>query len=718
MLGPGKALVEPKVVALVGVSDNPKKLSARPFQFCQQHGFSGKIYIVNPRRKTVIGEPAYPTVMAIPDKVDHAYILLGNSMVEAALDDCILAGVKVVTILADGFAEAGKLGFEKQKRLVKKANKAGIMMIGPNSMGVVNTRKSFVCTTNAAFKTQNLIKGRFAVLSHSGSLIGTLVSRGEVRNIGFSKLVSLGNEAQSCIGTVGLSLIDDTEIDGFILFLETLRNPKRFSKFASEANKRNKPVVAYMLGKSEEGQELSVSHTGALTGDSRAVKAYLKQNYVDEVMSLDALFEAPQLLLQRERMKGRPKHVIVVTTTGGGGAMLVDQLSVRGVLIGELNKSVREYFQKKEIPCGTGKLVDVTLAGAQYHIMKEVISKLMNEPSTGALAIVIGSSAQFNPDLAVKPIIDAVKENVGGAPLIAFPLPSAPKSIAMLKSAGVPVFGGLESCAESIALFLSSSGSCDKISANDDLCVGAVEDAIKNWDLSTRGEVLDEVSSTKIFETLGLRCPKQIFIPDFDEGNVLGLEEIIATAQLSYPLVVKVVSTALPHKSDFGGVVLDVKNFSEFKIAVSRLYSSICKAVPKKRIEGILIQEMQFGLGEAIVGIRLDNLVGPVVAVGAGGLLAEIYKDVSIRPAPVSTDIARNMIAEVRGFEIFRGYRGRPAGDLNALAELISKISKLSRVSGIAEAEVNPVMVKSDGVVLLDGLIRINSGKSLLNKPR
>ena len=226
------ALVTPIVVALIGVSDDPKKLSARPFQFCQQHGFAGRIYLVNPRRETVLGQPSYKSVGAIPEPVDHAYILLGNNLVEAALDDCIAAGVRVVSVLADGYAEAGAIGHERQARLTEKANQAGITLIGPNSMGVVNSASAFVCTTNAAFKTEQLLPGRLAVLSHSGSLIGTLISRGQDRYIGFSTLISLGNEAQSCVGKIGLSLVERDDIDGFVLFLETMRNPLLFAEFA------------------------------------------------------------------------------------------------------------------------------------------------------------------------------------------------------------------------------------------------------------------------------------------------------------------------------------------------------------------------------------------------------------------------------------------------------------------------------------------------------
>ncbi|MGB2098313.1 MAG: CoA-binding protein, partial [Candidatus Puniceispirillaceae bacterium] len=510
-------LIAPQSVALIGVSGDAKKLSARPLQFCQQHGFAGKIYIVNPRRDEVLGQKAYRSVTAIPDKVDHAYILIGTDLVEAALDDCIAAGARVVSILADGFAEAGDAGMARQARLVAKAKAANIVLIGPNSMGVVNTNNGFVCTTNAAFKTDELPCGRLAVLSHSGSLIGTLISRGQERNIGFAALISLGNEAQSCVGSIGLELVEDDHIDGFVLFLETMRNPEIFATFAAAAKRLGKPVVAYMLGKSSDGQALSVSHTGAMTGEAEAVRAFLAHLDVAEVSQFDALFEAPALLLKKPQLKSRPRRATVVTTTGGGGAMLVDQLSIRGVDLAGLSPASKIFFKDQQIPCGSGKLVDVTLAGAQYDIMKKAITQLINDPETGIVVVAIGSSAQFNPELAVKPIIDAVEENPAAAPVIAFPLPIAKQSMVMLEANGIPCFGSVESCADSVALLLAAESSRLDDQIDDGIDLKNVQqqlDAVmKAAAIGGDGGVLNEVDGTRIFTSLGLKGPRQLFLP-------------------------------------------------------------------------------------------------------------------------------------------------------------------------------------------------------------
>lgn len=696
-------LVAPRVVALVGVSDGAGKLSGRPFHFCRQHGFTGQIYIVNPRRDTVLGETAYPSVVAIPVPVDHAYLLVGTGLVEAALDDCIAAGVKVVTVLADGFAEAGDAGRARQARLVAKANAAGIMLIGPNSMGVVNSGAGFVCTTNAAFKTADLLPGRLAVLSHSGSLIGTLLSRGTVRNIGFSHFVSLGNEAQTCVGTVGLTLVDNPDIDGFVLFLETMRNAKAFARFAAAARNLGKPVVAYVLGKSREGQALSVSHTGALTGEAAAVAAFLRHHQIAEVSQLDALFEAPALMLQKPRLADRPRVATVLTTTGGGGAMLVDQLSLRGVALAGLGPDSADFFRRNDIPFGSGKLVDVTLAGAQYDVMKAAITQLITDATTGLLVVAIGSSAQFNPELAVKPIIDAVAENPGAAPVAAFPLPHAPDSMAMLQAAGIPAFGGVESAADTIALFLADDTGHDEpehMAPDVAQKIGALIAA------HSAGAVLDEVHAGDIFTVLGIEAPPAVLI---DDNLVKGddLDKVLDAAGVAYPVVAKLVSPDLPHKTEYGAVTLTIMTGDALETAIATMRTDVACHAPHAQIDAVLIQPMVTGLGEALVGFRRDNLVGPVVTVGAGGVMAEIYRDVAIRPAPVSVQIARQMLDEVKGFALLRGYRGRPVGDLDALARLVASVSQLAAFDAVAEAEINPVLVRADGVVRLDALIRL-----------
>ena len=688
-----KALTAPSVVALVGASDTPSKLTARPLSFLKKHGFTGKIFPVNPMRDTVQEFEAYPSVADIPETVEHAYLLVGTDYVVPALRDCAAAGVKVVSVLADGFAEAGPEGRARQAEIVKIAKDAGILLIGPNSTGVVDTRNGFSCTTNAAFQADSIKSGRLAVISQSGSLIGTLLSRGSHRGVHFSTLVSVGNEAVAGVGELGAVLLEDEGTNGFILFMETIRDADALADFARRAYKIDKPVVAYMLGKSDEGQALAVSHTGALTGGAEAMCAFMNSIGIAQVNQFEALFESPAALSKRCKMKHRPKKVTVLSTTGGGGAMVIDQLSLRGVDIAGCSEASRQILTTKEIPLGHGKLVDVTLAGTKYDTMKAVVSQLIADPETGALVVAIGSSAQFNPELAVTPIVDAVAEaNASAAPVFAFPIPHAEESIRMLEAGGVPSFRSVESCADTVALVINGADPTPLVDASLPQKTASLLNA------ATDG-VLNEVEAGAVFATLGLNRPAQVFLEP---------EAIIKTGDLRFPVVTKLVSEDLPHKTEMGAIRIGLQSQEDLVEAVRGMKSSVAEKMPEARIQGVLVQEMCRGLGEALIGITRDPLVGPVITVAAGGVMTEIYKDASVRPAPVSVETAREMVDEVKAFAVLRGYRGKPKGDLEALAQAVSAVSKLAARSDIVEAEVNPVLVgkENEGVVLLDALIR------------
>ena len=687
------ALTIPSTVALVGASDDVAKLTARPLVFMQQHGFAGRIYPVNPVRETVQGIKAYKTVTNIPEQVDHAYILVGTDQVIAAVEDCAKARVKVVSVLADGFAEAGPAGQARQARLVEIVREAGILLIGPNSTGVVDTRHGFSCTTNAAFKADKLPTGRLAAISQSGSLIGTLLSRGSARGVHFSTLISVGNEAAAGVGETATILLEDGGIDGFVLFLETIRNPDALADFARKAYAAGKPVVAYMLGKSDEGQALAVSHTGALTGRKEAIQAFLNSIGISVVNQFEALIEAPAALRKSPQIEGRPKHVTVLSTTGGGGAMVIDQLSLRGVEIAACSESSRKILAAQDIALGHGKLVDVTLAGTKYDTMKAVVTQLINDPATGTLVVAIGSSAQFNPELAVTPIVDAVAEcGSNAAPVFAFPIPHADESIRLLEAGGVPAFRTVESCADTIALVINRQAPETHPAEELPASVTAL------LDKAGMG-ILNEVEAGAVFAELGVRGPEhRIFSPD----------AAIDISGLHFPLVAKLVSKDLPHKTEMGALRIGLANAEELAAAIGAMKISVAEKKPDAQLEGILVQEMRQGLGEALIGLTRDPLVGPVVTVAAGGVLTEIYKDSSVRPAPVSIETAREMISEVKAFTILRGYRGKPQGDLEALARAVAAVSGLAIRPDVEEAEINPVLVgpEGEGIILLDALIR------------
>lgn len=690
-----RALTAPRAVALIGASGTPGRLTARPQTFLQKNGYAGVIHPVNPGRAEIMGLPAHARVEDIGAPVDHAYVLLGTDGVEAAVESCARAGIPAISVLADGFAEAGADGRARQERLVAIADEAGMMLIGPNSTGVADTRSGFICTSNAAFAAERLPTGRFAVLSQSGSVIGTILSRGAARGLGYSTFVSVGNEAQSGVAEIGTLLLEDPGTDGFVLFLETMRRPEAFAAFAAAAHRAGKPILAYLVGKSEEGRALSVSHTGALTGGAAALESFLDANGVRRVDTFETLIEAPAALGAVGRaMDGRPRAVTVVSTTGGGGAMVVDQLGARGVSVAGCSAEARSALTAKKIPLGHGKLIDVTLAGTNYETMKAVISTLAADPETGLLVAVIGSSAQFNPELAVKPIVDAARAAPeGAAAVMAMPMPDAPEALALLSEGGVPAFRTVESCAEAVAAALAPAR---LLRAAADPLPAAVMDRL---DHAPAG-VMNEVDAAEVFRLLGLAGPDQVVLaPDADAP---------ATLPFAYPVVAKLVSADLPHKTDAGAIRIGLADSAALGAAIAEMRATVAVHAPDARIEGVLVQQMRRGLGEALIGVTRDPLVGPVVTVAMGGTLAEIYRDAAVRPAPVSAETAAEMIDAVKGFALLRGYRGAPKGALGSLATAAAAASRLAAHPRVIEAEINPVLVSADGVTLLDALIRLS----------
>ena len=291
-----QALLSPRSIALIGQSDDAGKTAGRPLKYLRAAGYSGTIYPVNPRRDSVLGERAFPSLAALPEVPDHAYVLTPTEGVIDAVEQCGRIGIPVATILADGFAAADETGRARTARLKDICARTGIRLVGPSSLGVVNLRRKVLLTANAAFAEPELPVGRIFAVSHSGSMIGALASRGKARGIGFAGLVSIGNEVDLSVGEVCAATLDDPDIDGYLLFLETMRNADALRRFALGAAERGKPIVAYKLGRSVAARELAVSHTGALAGEDDAASAFFADCGIAEVETLEGLLESLPLV--------------------------------------------------------------------------------------------------------------------------------------------------------------------------------------------------------------------------------------------------------------------------------------------------------------------------------------------------------------------------------------------------------------------------------------
>jgi acyl-CoA synthetase (NDP forming) len=570
----------------------------------------------------------------------------------------------------------------RQQRLAARARALGVRVLGPNSMGVVDIPGKLAITVNAVLEGDAPPAGRTSVVSQSGTMLGTLMSRGAARGLGFAKLVSVGNECDLGIGEIVDLLVDDADTRVIALFLETVRDAPRLAAAARRAHAAGKPMVAFKLGRSALGEAMARSHTGAMAGTDAALDAYFRDCGIVRVEMLETLIEIAPLLADRTPpVLARTPRVAVVTTTGGGAASVVDRLGVLGMEAMSPSPALRAELESHGVRVSDSPIVDLTMAGTGKRYAA-VLDTLLAAPDCDAVLAVVGSSAQFHPEVAVEPILRTAP---GPKPLAAFLTPQADRSLTLLAGRGIAAFRTPEACADALASFFRWRAPR-----------AAVETAPLPTGLTEERGTTDEAGALQLFGALGV--------------------PVVATATASapgfahdvpYPVAAKVRSPDIAHKTEAGGVLLGIASRADFEARVPAMLAAVAAAQPQARIEGVVVQHMERGLAEAIVGYRHDPLVGPVVMVGAGGVLAELYQDYALRVAPVDEAEAAAMIAQVKGFSVLRGYRNLPQGDLAALARAVAAFSRLANLPGqpVAEAEINPVIVKAEGVVAVDGLL-------------
>ena len=677
-----QVLLAPQSVAIIGQSNDATKTAGRPLKYLRQAGYAGRVYPINPRRDKVLGEHAWPSLADLPEVPDHAYIVASTEATMEAIEECGRIGVPVVTALANGFSETGAEGIERERRIREVCARSGTRLVGPSSLGVVDLRHKTFLTANAAFDEPDLPVGRIFAASHSGGMIGTFLSRGKARGIHFAGLVSVGNEVDLSIGEICQATLDDPGIDGYVLFLETMRKAGALRAFALEAAKRGKPILAFKLGRSAAARELAVSHTGALAGEDDIAGMFLAECGIARIDTLEGLIEGFPLLARvpvPARGARRPT-VAVMTTTAGGAAMVVDPLATRGVAVEPPTpQTLARIKAVTDVDVAPARLIDLTLAGAQYKVMKGALDVLTTAPEFDLVVVVVGSSARFYPDLAVKPIVDSAG---AGKPIAAFLVPEAPDALARLAAAGVPNFHTPEACADAVAAALQRRAP------------RRIE--VRAANVSGADRMLDELEAYALLHRVGV-----------PHAQSIALASSIAQAPalpFSFPVAVKALSETIAHKSDVGGVVLNVRDGDALLAAVAKIRQVT-------NVDRVLVQPMVSGIGEVLIGYRLDADAGPLVMLAAGGILAEIHRDRSLRLAPVDLAEARVMIGEVAALKALAGYRGRPAGDLDALAQALVSLSQLAVQDGptVAEAEVNPLIVKpkGEGVIAVDALVRL-----------
>jgi acyl-CoA synthetase (NDP forming) len=401
---------------------------------------------------------------------------------------------------------------------------------------------------------------------------------------------------------------------------------------------------------------------------------------------LETLLELPALA--RGMKPGAAKRVAVITTTGGGAATIVDRLGAAGMELVAATDRLRERLSEFGMKLGHGRLIDLTMAGARPDVYGAALEVLMNEDVIDAVVAVVGSSGQFQPEIAVSPIINVKKT---GKPLACFIAPDAPESLKLLAAGGVAAFRTPEACADAVRALVSWRAPAEVAAPKAPIA------AVAKLLADIKSETLDEAQARDVMK---LSEPRRLAGPDSERP-----------AAVPYPVAAKVLSADLPHKTEAGAVALSLRDDAQLKAAMTKIWSSAQAFKPDAKLDGILVEPMVEALAEVLLGYRFDAEAGPIVVLGMGGVLTEIYEDAAVRPAPVDPALAMEMIEEVKGLACIRGYRNLPKGDLDALAEAVVTVSALALIDGrkVAEAEINPLMVRGEGsgVVAVDALVRL-----------
>ncbi|WP_149135917.1 acetate--CoA ligase family protein [Cupriavidus campinensis] len=706
-------LVKPRSVAVIGASADPNKTSGRPVSYLTRHGFGGAIYPVNPKVTQIGDLRCYPDIGSLPEVPDVGIVLLGAERAHLAVRELAQRGTGAAIVLASGYTETGADGARRQAELIEAAG--SMRLLGPNTIGLVNLTDSIPLSASGALEMEHFPAGSIGVVSQSGGILGALLSRAAARGIGLSKLVSTSNEADLDLADIIDYLADDDATRVIALYVESVRHPEKFRAAALKAAAAGKPVVAFKIGRSEAGARAAVSHTGAMAGADAMYDALFRQVGVIRAQTFADLIDIPAALATGRVLHG--KRVAVLTSTGGAGTLVSDSLGMSGFETPPPDAATAERLralQQGDHAALDRNPIDVTLAGLQPDLLRGAIRALLASPSYDAVAIIVGSSGLAMPDLMANAIRDCLPES--DKPVLAYVSPHAPQVAAVLNQRGVPAFSAPESCAVALGAMLAA-GALAGLGASEPTAVPEVDTS----DLPPGP--LDEAASKQLFARFGVPGVREVVIEDEGKDKDTDKDKDNAGARsaaesLGERVVLKILSSTITHKSDVGGVAVNVRP-QDVPARLARMREDVSRHLGRTGHTGpaptrFVVQEMVEGGVELILGMHRDAL-GTAILLGMGGVTAELFQDTTMRLLPAQGGLPRDealaMIRALKTWPLLDGYRGRPKADVEALADAIVAFSAMAAAMGarLVEAEINPVFVlpAGQGVRAADGVVVI-----------
>lgn len=693
-------IMKPKSIAVIGASTKPKTIGSEIMQRLRDYKFNGKIYPVNPKGGIIEGFQAYTSINEVPEEVDLAVIVVNAKFVLDTIDQCHKKDIKGLCIITAGFKETGKEGAELEKQLLQKVRDYGMRCVGPNCLGVLNTNDNV--KMDATFAESLPVKGDIGFVSQSGALGGGILNILKDLNLGFAQFVSIGNQADINAETMLEYWENDDDVKQILLYMESIQNPQNFRKLASRITKK-KPILALKAGRSAAGASAASSHTGSLAGADKAAAALLKQSGVIREFSLKNLFANAKAFSNCPIPKGN--RVAIITNSGGPGIMATDAVCESGMQMAKITDETKEKLRSFLPSAASVKNPIDMIASAPIEHYKQTLETVLQDENVDMIAVI------YLPFLGLKDIDVAqalmeIKAKNPQKPIIGVFMTTSDFFVKISNmKVNMPFYMYAEEAAEAMTRLDQQRQWMEKPQGSIptyNVDKAKVETIIKNSLKEGRAQ-LTTLESIDVLEAYGIRACKYGLATNEEEVAKLGNE-------IGYPVVMKMTSKTTSHKTDVGGVVVNIKDEAQLRNEYKALLQRLEAKGLLDGLEGVIIQEMVKGSREMVCGIATDPQYGPMMMFGLGGVFVEVMKDVTFRIAPLTDNDAMDMIKSVKAYKLLEGARGTTPAQIGQIQETLLRLSQLvNDFKFIDELDINPLLIseKTGEGIAVDGRIKV-----------
>ena len=680
--------LSPKSIAVIGASDKQGSVG-RAITSNIMNGYKGIVYPISPTRETVFDQKAYKSVLDVPDSIDLAVVITKNTIVPVVLEECGKKKIKGAIVITAGFKEVDEEGKKLEQKLKDIATKYGVKVIGPNCLGVMNLEPQTMM--NSTFLKITPKSGKIALVSQSGAICAALVEDASAQGIGFSAVVSMGNKADMTEIDILKMLADHEQTKVIVMYLEDMGDGQEFLKVCKQITKNNKkPILVLKSGRSPEGAKAAMSHTGALMGSDEIYDAVIKQSGAIRVDTMEELFDyATAFSKQPLPTEG---DLVIVSNAGGPAIISTDSCSKLGIKMAKIEE-IRPKIDAVIPPWGSSRNPVDIVGDADFNRFENVLNEVLAHKNVGSVISMCTPSATLDYDKLAEVIVKMSKKYKKTMLASLMGLDEGITNKEILANGDVPYYTYAEGSIRALKAMLrfadwikTPEGNIAKFDVDKEKA-SKVFDKVKE---EGRTNLLEE-EGLEILSAYGFPLPKSILAKTEDEA-------VESANKIGYPTVMKIASPQIVHKSDAGGVKVNLSSDKEVRDAFKVIVDNAKKYDSKAEIKGVLIVEMVKGGKEMIIGSKLEPGFGPVVMLGMGGIYVEILKDVTFRLAPFTDQEANDMISSIKTKKLLEGVRGEKPSDVEKLSECIQRLSQLvTDFREIKELDMNPVLVMEEG---------------------